>query len=124
VWQWTLAIGAGQGLSGRYGSGGLGRVCSVGFGFGDAAEGDLEAEGSELSRTRGSFTPGASALTAAELRLLPMLNNPPVVSAIAKQVSLSPNTVRSQAMSIYHKLGASSRDQAVTRSRELGLLEG
>jgi len=44
--------------------------------------------------------------------------------AIAKQVSLSPNTVRSQAMSIYHKLGASSRSQAVTQSRELGLLEG
>jgi ATP/maltotriose-dependent transcriptional regulator MalT len=27
-------------------------------------------------------------------------------------------------MSIYRKLGASSRNQAVTRSRELGLLEG
>jgi LuxR family maltose regulon positive regulatory protein len=37
---------------------------------------------------------------------------------------LSPNTVKSEAMSIYRKLGASSRSQAVTRSRELGLLEG
>jgi hypothetical protein len=45
----TLAIGAGQGLRGRYGSGGLGRACPVGFGFGDAAEGDLEAEGPELA---------------------------------------------------------------------------
>ena len=41
--------GAGQGLRGRYGSGDLGRVCPVGFGFGDAAEGDFEAEGSELA---------------------------------------------------------------------------
>ena len=37
---------------------------------------------------------------------------------------LSPNTVKSQAYSLYRKLGASSRSQAVTRSRELGLLEG
>jgi LuxR family maltose regulon positive regulatory protein len=36
---------------------------------------------------------------------------------------LSPHTVKSQAMSIYRKLGASSRSQAVARSRELGLLE-
>jgi LuxR family transcriptional regulator, maltose regulon positive regulatory protein len=43
---------------------------------------------------------------------------------IAREMFLSPNTVKSQAMSIYHKLGASSRGQAVTRSRELGLLEG
>jgi LuxR family transcriptional regulator, maltose regulon positive regulatory protein len=37
---------------------------------------------------------------------------------------LSPNTIKSQAISIYRKLGAASRNQAVTRSRELGLLEG
>jgi len=32
--------------------------------------------------------------------------------------------LKSQAMSIYRKLGASTRSQAVARSRELGLLEG
>jgi len=32
--------------------------------------------------------------------------------------------VKSQAISIYRKLGASSRTQAVARSRELGLLDG
>jgi LuxR family maltose regulon positive regulatory protein len=37
---------------------------------------------------------------------------------------LSRNTIKSQAISIYHKLGTSSRSQAVARSRELGLLEG
>jgi len=37
---------------------------------------------------------------------------------------LSRNTVKSQAMSIYRKPGASTRSQAVARSRELGLLGG
>ena len=43
---------------------------------------------------------------------------------IAEQMSLSRTTIKSQAMSIYRKLGASSRSQAVARSRELGILEG
>jgi len=37
---------------------------------------------------------------------------------------LSRYTVKSQAMSIYRKLGASSRNEAVARSRELGILQG
>jgi ATP/maltotriose-dependent transcriptional regulator MalT len=32
------------------------------------------------------------------------------------------NTIKSEAYSIYRKLGASSRSQAVARSRDLGLL--
>ena len=36
---------------------------------------------------------------------------------------LSPHTVKSQAISIYQKLGTCSRSQAVARSRELGLLD-
>jgi LuxR family transcriptional regulator, maltose regulon positive regulatory protein len=43
---------------------------------------------------------------------------------IAAEMFLSPHTVKSQAFSIYRKLGVSSRNQAVTRSRELELLEG
>jgi LuxR family maltose regulon positive regulatory protein len=43
---------------------------------------------------------------------------------IAAQTFLSTNTIKSQALSIYRKLGASSRTQAVARSRELALLEG
>jgi LuxR family transcriptional regulator, maltose regulon positive regulatory protein len=37
---------------------------------------------------------------------------------------LSRHTIKSQAVSLYRKVGAASRSQAVTRSRELGLLEG
>ncbi len=40
------------------------------------------------------------------------------------QQSCPANTIKSQAISIYRKLGASSCNQAVARSRELGLLEG
>ena len=39
----------------RYGSGGLGRGCSVWVGFGDAAEGDFEAEGAELADVVGDL---------------------------------------------------------------------
>jgi LuxR family transcriptional regulator, maltose regulon positive regulatory protein len=67
---------------------------------------------------------GASSLTAAELRLLPMLATHLSFPEIGAEMFLSPNTVKSQAGSIYRKLGVSSRHQAVTRSRELGLLEG
>jgi LuxR family maltose regulon positive regulatory protein len=77
-----------------------------------------------LSEVRGSSAPGASALTAAELRLLPMLPTHLSFPEIAGELFLSPNTVKSQAISIYRKLGAASRSQAVARSRELGLLEG
>jgi LuxR family maltose regulon positive regulatory protein len=76
-----------------------------------------------LANERDSGAPGASALTGAELRLLPLLSTHLSFPEIAGEFSLSCNTIKSQAMSIYQKLGASSRSQAVARSRELGLLE-
>jgi LuxR family transcriptional regulator, maltose regulon positive regulatory protein len=86
--------------------------------------GDAAALRAQLSKERGPRTPAASALTAAELRVLPMLATHLSFPEIGAEMFLSPHTVKSQAMSIYRKLGASSRNQAVTRSRELGLLEG
>jgi LuxR family transcriptional regulator, maltose regulon positive regulatory protein len=77
-----------------------------------------------LASERGSSAPGASSLSAAELRLLPMLSTHLSFAEIAAEMFLSRNTISSQAMSIYRKLGVGSRSQAVTRSRELGLLEG
>jgi LuxR family maltose regulon positive regulatory protein len=43
---------------------------------------------------------------------------------LAGEMCLSPHTVKSQAASIYRKLGASSRSQAVARAHEFGLLDG
>jgi LuxR family maltose regulon positive regulatory protein len=77
-----------------------------------------------LAEERGTSTPGASSLTAAELRLLPLLTTHMSFPEIAAELSLSHHTVKSQAYSIYRKLGASSRSQAVARARELMLLEG
>ena len=86
--------------------------------------GEAETVRARLAMERRSSAPGASALTAAELRLLPPLSTHLSFPEIAGDLYLSPHTVKSQARSIYRKLGASSRSQAVARSRELGLLEG
>jgi LuxR family maltose regulon positive regulatory protein len=67
-------------------------------------------------------TVGASSLTAAELRLVPLLSTHLSFQEIADQFYLSRNTVKSQAISIYRKLGVSSRSDAITRLRESGLL--
>ena len=81
---------------------------------------DLRAE---LARVKGNSPPGASALTAAELRLLPLLGTHLSLPEIAEQMFLSRNTIRSQAYSIYRKLGVSSRSQAVAQAGKLGLLD-
>jgi LuxR family maltose regulon positive regulatory protein len=77
----------------------------------------------QLASERGSPALGASALTAAELRLLPLLSTHLSFPEIAGEMFLSRNTIKSQVNAIYRKLGASSRSQAVSRSRDLGLLE-
>ncbi len=68
-------------------------------------------------------TPGASTLTAAELRLLPYLPTHLSFREIAQRLYVSPNTVKTQAISVYGKLGASSRSEAIRRAVESGLLD-
>jgi len=92
-------------------------------GLGNLAE-QAQALRARLSKERGYSSSGASALTAAELRLLPLLSTHLSFPEIAEDMFLSRHTIKSQAKSIYRKLGTSTRSQAVTRSRELGLLEG
>ena len=43
----------------RYGSGGLGLACGVRVWFGDAAQGDFEAEGAELADVVGDLAADA-----------------------------------------------------------------
>jgi LuxR family transcriptional regulator, maltose regulon positive regulatory protein len=86
--------------------------------------GEAGALRARLSAEHAPNLPGSSSLTAAELRLLPLLATHLSFPEIGAELFLSPHTVKSQAMSLYRKLGATSRSQAVARSRELGLLEG
>jgi LuxR family transcriptional regulator, maltose regulon positive regulatory protein len=65
---------------------------------------------------------GASSLTAAELRLLPLLPTHLNLEQIAERLYLSRNTVKTQAASVYRKLGVTSRNDAVIRMNDLGLL--
>jgi LuxR family maltose regulon positive regulatory protein len=71
--------------------------------------------GSEDGRTVG--------LTVAELRLLPMLATHLSFREIGLRFFLSRNTVKTQAISVYRKLGASSRSEAVVQAERLGLLD-
>ena len=86
--------------------------------------GEAKALRARLAQEHGPIVPGASALTAAELRVLPMLATHLSVPEIATELFLSPHTIKSQMKSIYRKLDSTSRTQTVTRARELGLLEG
>lgn len=65
---------------------------------------------------------GRPALTPAELRLLPFLATHLALQKIADELYVSRNTVKSQAMAVYRKLGVTSRSEAVVVARELGLL--
>ncbi len=65
----------------------------------------------------------ATCLTGAELKLLPMLGTHLSFREIAQHFYLSRNTVKTQAISVYRKLGASNRSEAVERAHHLGLIE-
>jgi LuxR family transcriptional regulator, maltose regulon positive regulatory protein len=86
--------------------------------------GQARALRTRLPGGHGPTVAGASTLTAAELRLLPLLATHLSLAEIAAELAISHNTVKSQTASLYRKLMATSREQAVTRSRELSLLDG
>jgi LuxR family maltose regulon positive regulatory protein len=62
-------------------------------------------------------------LTPAELRLLPLLASHLSFREIAEQLFVSRNTIKTQAISVYRKLGVSSRSEAVSEAQRLGLGE-
>jgi len=64
-----------------------------------------------------------SSLTTAELRVLEFLPTHLSLKEIGDKLFVSRNTVKSQAIATYRKLGVSSRGEAVTTARALGLIE-
>jgi LuxR family maltose regulon positive regulatory protein len=66
---------------------------------------------------------GASTLTAAELRVLAMLPYYLSFKEIGQRLGVKATTVKTHALSIYGKVGATSRGEAVELATEAGLLE-
>jgi LuxR family maltose regulon positive regulatory protein len=66
--------------------------------------------------------PAAAPLTERELAVLRLLPTKLSTREIGRELYVSPNTVRSHVQAIYRKLGVSSRAEAVTQARQLGLL--
>ena len=81
----------------------------------------LAADLASLATAREGGWPAA--LTTAELRLLPLLTTHLTFREIGERLFISRNTVKTQAISIYRKLGASNRSEAITASAERGLLD-
>jgi LuxR family transcriptional regulator, maltose regulon positive regulatory protein len=86
--------------------------------------GDLPEQAAAL-RTRlttdPAVVPGASSLTTAELRLLPLLPTHLTLGEIGERLHITRNTARTHAVAIYRKLGVSSRGAAIARMQEFGL---
>ena len=92
---------------------------------------DLGALVDEVDELRQVLTSGAQAgttggapLSPAELRLLPYLQTHLTVREIGERLFVSRNTASSEIGSIYRKLGASSRSDAVRQAMAVGLLGG
>lgn len=80
----------------------------------DELRGEI-AHGTGGGRVDGNLTP-------AELRLLPLLTTHLSFREIADELGVSRNTVKTQAICIYRKLGVTSRSASIDRANELGLL--
>jgi LuxR family maltose regulon positive regulatory protein len=81
---------------------------------------ELEAEIEDMHKAAGG---GTSGLTRAELRLLPLLSTHLSFREIGERLFVSRNTIKTQAISVYRKLGVSSRSDAIARAAELGLVD-
>jgi LuxR family maltose regulon positive regulatory protein len=83
----------------------------------------LDALSAAVARAGGrSSAPSAMALSAAEERVLRLLPTHLSLGEIGDELHVSRNTVKSHVGAVYRKLQASTRTEAVTRARELGLL--
>jgi LuxR family maltose regulon positive regulatory protein len=79
-----------------------------------------------VARARGAGTPSeehVDAFTPRELELLAYLPSRLTVADIASRCYVSTNTIKTHLNHIYRKLGVQSRDAAVDRANELGLLD-
>jgi LuxR family maltose regulon positive regulatory protein len=87
--------------------------------------GIVASEADELERRLDTIRVGplgASSLTAAELRVLPLLATHLSHAEIGARLHVSRNTVKTHAAAISRKLGASSRSETIQIAADIGLL--
>jgi LuxR family transcriptional regulator, maltose regulon positive regulatory protein len=77
----------------------------------------------EIDAVPGNVDVVGSGLTAAELRLLPLLSTHLSFREIGERLFVSRNTIKTQAISVYRKLGVSSRSEAIRRADDLGIID-
>ena len=83
----------------------------------------LDQVRAQLDETDSLRLTGGWSLTTAELRVLQFLPSHLSFPKIAERLFVSPNTVKTHVRAVYRKLDASSREQAVERARDGGLLD-
>jgi len=85
--------------------------------------GEVAALQATLAASPPALSGGPSALTVAELRVLALLPFYLSFKEIAQRLGVKATTVKTHALAIYGKLGASTRGEAVEIAVEAGLLE-
>jgi LuxR family maltose regulon positive regulatory protein len=83
----------------------------------------VEALASDVDAMPEHGNGAAVGLTGAELRLLPLLSTHLSFREIGEALFVSRNTIKTQAISVYRKLGVSGRSDAIERAEMLGLVE-
>ncbi|HYB85384.1 MAG TPA: LuxR C-terminal-related transcriptional regulator [Streptosporangiaceae bacterium] len=85
-----------------------------------SAADDVTAEATEEAQARMR----AASITRSEAQVLRYLPQPVPFSVIADKLGISRSAAKERAERLYQRLGVHSRDEAVSRARELGLLRG
>ena len=85
--------------------------------------GEVRALRELIDRLEPSLGSGASTLTAAELRVLALLPYYLSFKEVGQRLGVKATTVKTHALAIYGKLGASTRSEAMDLAVEAGLLE-
>ena len=83
------------------------------------ATSELEARVDQVTK---ALPVGSSSLTPAELRIVPLLSTRLTMAEMGERLFVTRNTVKTHVVSLYRKLGVSSRDEAVERLVELGFI--
>ena len=87
-----------------------------------AARAERSAPGASVAADATAVGPAADTLTARERQVVVLLAAGAATKAIARELGLSPNTVKTHTRHVFEKLGARNRTEAAAAARRRGLL--